>query len=123
MKKDIQNKEDIVELVNSFYSKVQKDDLLAPVFESRIKAEEWPAHLQRMYAFWNAVLFSEKGFEGNPMQKHLSLPIEEKHFNSWLQLFRQTVDELYAGPKAGEAKQRAISIAQIMNFKIGTLKT
>lgn len=122
MKGDIKNREDIVELVNSFYFKVQKDELLAPVFASRIKDEEWSAHLQRMYAFWNAILISEKGFEGNPMQKHLSLPIEEKHFNRWLHLFRETIDELYSGPKTEEAKQRANSIAQLMNFKINSLK-
>ena len=73
--------------------------------------------------FWNAILFAEKGFDGNPMQKHMTLPIDEKHFNQWLSLFHQTIDELFAGPKAEEAKQRAKSIAQIMNFKISVLKT
>ena len=119
---DIKNSDDTKLLVDSFYTKVRNDALLSPVFASRIADEAWPAHLQRMYAFWNAILFAERGFEGNPMQKHMTLPIEEKHFNQWLSLFRQTIDELFAGPKAEEAKQRAASIAQIMNFKISTLK-
>jgi hemoglobin len=65
-------------------------------------------------------LFGVRGFEGNPMQKHLSLPIDEHHFARWLQLFHSTVDRLFVGPKAEEAKKRAGSIAQIMQFKLLT---
>jgi len=122
MKTDIGDKKDIELLVNSFYSKVKKNDLLSPVFASKIPDEAWPSHLERMYNFWNAILFAEKGFDGNPMQKHMTLPIDEKHFTQWLELFRQTIDELFEGAKAEEAKTRATSIAQIMNFKITTIK-
>lgn len=122
MKNDIQNSGDIEIFVNSFYQKVMTNELLSPVFAAKIPAEAWPAHLKKMYGFWNAILFAQKGFDGNPMQKHLPLPIEEKHFAQWLTLFRKTIDDLYAGPKAEEAKQRAASIAQIMNFKIISLR-
>jgi len=123
MKGDIQNNDDVETFVNNFYKKIALDKLLSPVFNAKIREDDWPAHLKRMYQFWNAILFSERGFEGNPMQKHMSLPIEEAHFSQWLYLFSQTIDELYEGPKAQEAKQRAASIAQIMNFKITSLKT
>lgn len=123
MNNDIQNNNDIEIFVNSFYQKIMTNDLLSPIFNAKIPAGAWPAHLKKMYAFWNAILFSERGFEGNPMQKHLQLPIDEAHFGQWLLLFRQTIDELYEGPKAEEAKQRAASIAQIMNFKISTLQS
>ena len=122
MKRDIQNKVDIKNFVDRFYTKVKEDDLLSPVFASKIAAEAWPAHLERIYDFWNAILFAETGFNGNPMQKHMTLPIEEKHFDQWLELFRTTINELYQGPKAEEAKWRARSIAQIMNFKISSIK-
>ena len=122
MMKDIQDRNDIKTLVNSFYEKVRKNALLSPVFNSKIAEDAWPAHLERMYDFWNAILFAEKGFEGNPMQKHLQLPIDEKHFSTWLALFNQTINELFSGPKAEEAKKRAASIAQIMNFKIASLQ-
>ena len=121
--KDIENIDDIKFLVDQFYDRVRGNELLAPVFAAKIPAAAWPAHLQRMYAFWNAILFAERGFEGNPMQKHLQLPIDETHFSQWLALFGQTVDENFRGPKADEAKKRAASIAQIMNFKITTLRS
>ena len=123
MPHDIQNIDDIKVFVDGFYAKVRENAQLAPVFASRIKDEDWPAHLQRMYAFWNAILFAETGFNGNPMQKHMSLPIDKSHFDQWLVLFRSTIDENFAGPKAEEAKKRAASIADIMNFKIASLRT
>jgi hemoglobin len=120
--KDIEGIEDIKTFVNGFYQKVRADALLSPVFASKFPDEAWPAHLERMYAFWNAILFAERGFEGNPMQKHLRLPIGEGHFSQWLALFNETIDANFSGAKAAEAKQRAKAIAQIMNFKINTLR-
>lgn len=120
--KDISSLEDIRTFVDHFYKKVAEDALLAPVFNSKIPAEAWPVHLQRMHAFWNVILFAEKGFDGNPMRKHLALPFDNSHFSCWLALFGQTMDELFAGEKAAEAKKRAASIAQIMNFKISVLR-
>lgn len=120
--RDIENKADIKIFVNLFYQRVKENEILAPVFNSRISEDEWPVHLQRLYTFWNAILFSEAGFNGNPMEKHMTLPIGEVHFSTWLQLFNQTIDELYGGAKASEAKQRAASIAGLMRFKIDSLR-
>ena len=120
--KDITHNEDVETLVNAFYRKVRENALLAPVFAEKISDEAWPAHLQRIYAFWRAILFIEKGFEGNPMQKHLRLPVGETHFTEWLRLFDQTIDEHFAGAKADEAKRRARSIAQLMQYKISSLQ-
>ena len=121
--RDIQGRADIEILVDTFYQKVRANSLLSPIFGAKIPDEAWPSHLQRMYSFWSAILFAEKGFDGNPMQKHLKLPVEEKHFSQWLHLFIETVDENFHGPKAEEAKQRAATIAQVMNFKINTLRS
>lgn len=122
MKRDIENKSDIETFVNGFYGKVRGDELLAPVFDAKIPDTAWPEHLQRLYAFWNAILFAETGFEGNPMQKHLTLPIGREHFDRWLALFTMTIDENFAGAKSEEAKKRAASIAGIMNYKIESLR-
>lgn len=120
--KDIENITDIETFVDAFYDKVRSDDLLSPVFASKIPDAAWPVHLQKLYAFWNAILFAQTGFQGNPMQKHLSLPIEKAHFTRWLRLFAQTIDENFTGAKADEAKKRASAIAGIMNFKIESLR-
>jgi hemoglobin len=115
MKADITSRVDIERLVNSFYSKVQADDLLAPVFSH----VDWPKHLPIMYSFWTFALLGEIGYKSNMVQKHLGLPIKPEHFNQWLSLFNSTVDELFAGEKAEEAKSRAYSMAVVIQVKMG----
>ena len=121
MSRDIENTEDIKFFVDEFYRKVRADSLLSPVFASHIPEDAWPQHLERIYRFWNAILFSEKGFEGNPMEKHLPLPVGAEHFSQWLLLFNETIDKNFSGKIADLAKKRAFSIAQLILFKKKTL--
>ncbi|HPM30595.1 MAG TPA: group III truncated hemoglobin [Chryseolinea sp.] len=114
MKEDIKTREDIQVLVNEFYNKVNKDELLAPVFGH----VDWVKHLPVMYNFWSSMLLGDRTYEGNPFQKHIDLPIQSRHFNQWLLLFVKTVDENFQGAKADETKQRANSIAQIFQHKL-----
>ena len=116
--RDIATRADIEWLVNEFYAKVMKDDLLAPVFQHI----DLPHHLPVLYNFWSSVLFGDQSYKRNPFQKHIDLPITATHFDRWLLLFTGTVDEHFGGEKATEAKQRALSIAGIFQHKLGLLK-
>lgn len=117
IKQDIQNEEDIKLLVDTFYDKVNKNLLLSPIF-NEFAGVNWESHLPTMYRFWNGILFGEGGYKGNPFEKHISLPIDAKHFENWLSLFIGTVDELFEGNKADEAKQRASVIAYTFQSKL-----
>jgi len=114
-KPDISSRADIEKLVNTFYGKVRADALLAPSF-SHI---DWPSHLPLMNNFWSLTLLGEPGYRNNMVQKHLGLAIKPEHFNQWLSLFNSTVDELFAGEKAEEAKSRAYSMAVVIQAKMG----
>jgi len=118
MKKDIYTKKDVGQLVNRFYEKVQADELLAPLF-TRIN---WQLHLPVMYQFWENAIFFSGGYIGNPMAAHILLhkksTLNPVHFSRWMQLFNDTVDELFEGDKAELAKQRANSIAAVIQTKI-----
>lgn len=121
MKKDIQNKNDIIVLIDSFYEKVNADASLAYIF-SDIAKINWERHLPVMYNFWENTLFYTGTYNGNPMELHKHLhhlmPLTDEHFKQWTHLFTATVDELFAGDKAELAKQRALSIATVMQIKI-----
>lgn len=117
---DIKNIEDIVLLVDSFYKKVNSDRLLSPVFNDIAKVN-WEEHLPVMYSFWSAVLFDTSTYKGQPLASHMDLPIGTEHFRRWLELFKQTVDENFAGENAAEAKQKADSIAWIFQTKLGLI--
>lgn len=115
--KEINNIEDIILLVDRFYDKVNKDELLSPVFNVIAKVN-WPAHLPIMYSFWSAVLFDTNTYKGQPVSAHLNLPLTKELFKRWLNLFRETVDEHFQGEKAEMAKERADSIAEIFQSKL-----
>lgn len=101
-------------MVNNFYEKVQEDDLLAPLFAH----VDWPNHLPIMYNFWATMLLGDRSYTGNPFQKHILLPLQTQHFDRWLELFTQTIDENFIGEKAEEVKARAQSIAGVFQFRL-----
>lgn len=107
---DIAAEQDIKLLVDSFYQKVNADELLAPIFNDLAKVN-WAEHLPTMYRFWGSLLLRTNNYQGQPWPKHAVLPVDTAHFSRWLTLFRQTVDEHFTGPKATEAKNAAASIA------------
>ncbi len=119
--KNINNIEDIILLVDSFYEKVNKDELLSPIFNDIAKID-WNAHLPIMYNFWSAVLFDTNTYKGQPISAHMNLPIKKEHFIRWLKLFKETVDENFTGEKADMVKSRADSIAEIFQLRLGLLQ-
>ena len=116
--KDINDKEDVKVFVNAFYEKVQKDELLGPIFASRIKEGEWAVHLERMYSFWNTVLFGQIDYRGNPFSKHTKLPVFATHFQRWINLLSVTVDDYFEGEKADEVKLRAERMGNMFQTKL-----
>lgn len=115
-KTDIQNVKDIEMFVNNFYEKVRDDELLAPVFNAKIK--NWESHLIIMYKFWGSILLAEESYRGQPFFKHVNLPIEAEHFERWLQLFYETISEHFEGSTADLAIVRAEAIAHIFYSRI-----
>ena len=118
MKNDITSRDDIRLLVDRFYEKVQRDELIGPLFSH----VNWPHHLPIMYDFWSSMLLGDQSYRGNPFQKHLPLPLKSTHFDRWLQLFRETVGDNFAGEKAEEVVARAESIAGIFQLRMGLTK-
>ena len=117
MKKDIQDREDIIKLVDAFYEKVKVDPTIGHIFTD-VAHVNWDLHLPRMYDFWENILFCTGNFDGNPMMTHKSLnqkvAMDFTHFNRWNTIFNKSVDSLFKGEKAEEIKNRAMNISKAM---------
>jgi hemoglobin len=124
MKNDIQNREDLLQLVTLFYEKLLGDDTISYLFTDVAKID-LGHHLPVLVDFWDNVLFQSDTYRKNAMQPHLDLhyksPLKKEHFVTWLAYFKASVDELFDGEKAFQAKERATSIATIMQIKISQL--
>ena len=121
LKGDIKNHDDIVLLIDTFYDKVQANETIGFIFNNVVQVS-WPHHLPKMYSFWGSLLLGEHSYTGNPMARHIELgkvtAMTQTQFTAWLNLFTATVDELFTGEKAEEAKTRAGNIAGLMLHKI-----
>jgi hemoglobin len=99
-------------LVRCFYGRVRQDELLAPIFAAAI--DDWEPHLARMVDFWSSVALMTGRYHGRPMQKHLPLPLEARHFERWLELFRSTAEEVCPREGASHVIAAAERIAHNM---------
>lgn len=109
--RELKNREDLIELLDAFYAKVRMDPLIGTVFNDLAKVN-WEEHLPKIYNFWDTLLFGAENYRGRPFPPHLPLDLEAKHFQRWLHLFFETVDEKFAGLKADEIKSRAFMIGR-----------
>jgi len=111
--KDIENQKDIEQLVEEFYNKLLKIPSVKPVFDGL----DFKTHVPRIVAFWSMVLLDIEGYKTNVFDKHLHLPLNSQHFDTWLETFTETVNQLFKGEKADLAIQRATVLTYTFKSK------
>lgn len=114
---DITRVEDIRRLVDAFYVDVRKNPVIGPIFIGAIR-DAWPEHLEKMVRFWQTVILGIPAYTGNPFPLHAKMPLEQKHFDTWLALWTGAVDRLFAGKGAEEAKTKARTMAIMFISKL-----
>lgn len=120
-KTDIRNREDLYLLMKTFYEKLLADKSIGYLFTDVAKID-LDHHLPILVDFWDSLLFQSDTYRKNAMQPHMVLhsksPLQKHHFETWLRYFKETVDHLFEGEKAFIAKERATSIATMMQLKL-----
>lgn len=118
---DLRDCDDVEALVREFYGRAFADPLLGPVFVD-IARMDLDAHLPVMCDFWETVLFRAGTYRRNAFTVHVDLhrrvDLTSAHFQRWLTLWTQTVDDLYAGPVASHAKVQAARIAESIHRRL-----
>ena len=118
-------KEHIKELVTHFYSRVQKDELLSPVF-NEIARVDWEHHIPLLCQFWNSIMLKTNEYHGKAYLKHVLLQkqaeIHEAHFDRWLNLFRQEAIRHLPKKAAKEIIAKALLIAKSLSYGMFIIK-
>ena len=123
-KKDVTIREDVFFLVNTFYDKIKKDEMLGPIFNGMIK--DWDKHMVLLTDFWSSQLFIERTYHRNPIEIHRKVDayanhsINEQHFGKWLNYWIQTLDEHFEGDNVFILKNRARKMASFIHVDIFT---
>lgn len=122
MKKDISTREDLLALVKAFYEKIKKDKTLGPIFIKII--HDWPKHIEHITDFWQSQLLFNKRYRGNPAEAHIKVDqaeqggITPEHFGLWMNLWFETIDEMFGGEVANRAKHNARKMNTHLYLKI-----
>lgn len=121
MKKDISAREEIIELLERFYSTAFSDDMIGHFF-TEVVPLNLETHIPVIADFWEAIVFNTQAYRKNVMEVHQHIhhlsAIKKEHLDRWLEIFAATIDETYEGRNAELMKQRARSIATLMNIKL-----
>jgi hemoglobin len=103
-------------LVHAFYGRVRADDQIGPIF-ARVIGPDWDVHLAKMCDFWSSVMLLTGRYKGQPMVAHMRLKmIRPEHFARWLELFRQTANDLCTPQIAALFIARAENIARSLQL-------
>jgi hemoglobin len=111
---DIETENDIDLLVEKFYAKIQLNENLAPFFVNT----NWELHLPRMKAFWYFILLDKPGFKGNIYDSHVNRNIKTAHFEHWVELFIETVNDNFKGENAIKAVEKAKELSILFSWKL-----
>lgn len=105
-------------LLELFYSRVRADRELGPVFDGAV--HDWPAHLARLADFWSSVMLTSGRYKGNPMLMHLKHgdSITASMFARWLELWKETTDELLPPATARGMQAKADRIAESLQLAL-----
>ncbi|QCX01319.1 group III truncated hemoglobin [Aggregatimonas sangjinii] len=121
-KADIANRSEIALLVRTFYSKIRKHSELGPIFETVIT--DWEEHFELLTDFWETQLFLKRKYHGNPVTVHQEVDkkvnhtVTSEHFGQWLNLWFETLDELFEGENTWIVKNRAQKMSTMLFMKI-----
>jgi len=121
MKKDIGSREDIVNLLEAFYTKAFADDLIGKFF-TEVMPLDLETHIPLIADFWESIVFGTFSYQKNVMEVHRLIheksAIRKEHLDRWVKLFSETMNSKCEGPNATLMLQRARSVATLMDIKL-----
>jgi hemoglobin len=118
---DIDNRGDCERLVRAFYTRVLTDPIIGFIFTD-VAHLDVEAHVGVIASFWETILLGAQSYGGGAFRPHAELNAKVRlrsgHFERWLVLWRETVDELFIGERAELAKAHAQRVARAFHRRL-----
>lgn len=118
---DIRDRDDCERLVRTFYGRALADPVIGFLFTDVAKLD-LDEHVPVITSFWETMLLGERTYGGGAFGVHANLhrqvPLRAGHFVRWLTLWSMSVDELFEGPVAEEAKRHAERVANAFHRRL-----
>ena len=121
MKKDIETRDELEKFLWAFYERAFADELIGRFF-TEVVPLDLDTHVPVIANFWESVAFDRPSYRKNVMEVHQHIhqlsSIRKEHLDRWVKLFTETLAESFDGPRAELMKQKARSIATLMDIKL-----
>lgn len=121
MKKDIETRKELEDFLWAFYKKAFADELIGRFF-TEVVPLDLDTHVPVIANFWESVAFNKPSYRKNVMEVHQHIhhlcKIKKEHLDRWVKIFTETLDENFEGSRTELMKQRARSIATLMDIKL-----
>jgi hemoglobin len=110
--------EQIRAMVERFYTRIQADELLGPIFGEIV--QDWEAHYDKMTRFWSSAVLHAGTYSGRPFEAHKFGGLEKRHFERWIELFTQVVNAMFEPKDAAVFLDLGTKMASSIAMRIGT---
>lgn len=121
VKKDIETREELERFLWLFYETAFADELIGHFF-TEVVPLDLDTHIPIIANFWESVAFNKPSYRKNVMEVHQHIhslsKIRKEHLERWVQIFTGKLDDQFYGPRTELMKQRARSIATLMDIKL-----
>jgi hemoglobin len=122
---DIETRADCERLVRAFYGRALTDPVIGFFFTDIAKLD-LEKHVPQLTSFWETMLLDAYSYNGRPFRPHIDLnmkaQIKRGHFERWLYLWGQTVDQLFEGERAELAKSHATRVASSFESRLRSIE-
>ena len=124
-RRDIETRADCEQLVRAFYGRALTDPMIGWIFTDVAKLD-LEQHVPTITSFWETMLLGARSYGGGAFAPHADIHFRaggtrKPHFERWLILWRASVDELFAGDRAEEAKAAALRVGAAFHRRLQTL--
>lgn len=105
-------------LIEQFYERVKADALLGPVFDAAV--HDWDDHHARLTDFWSSIMRMSGRYKGSPLAMHLRHAqfMTRHRFERWLEIWRETTDEMLPPPVAAAIQAKAARMAESFQLAV-----
>ncbi|WP_320670888.1 group III truncated hemoglobin [Patulibacter defluvii] len=123
-RRDIEDRADCERLVRAFYGRALADPFIGWIFTD-VAHLDLESHVPRITSFWETILLGAQSYGGGAFHPHATLhakvELRAGHFDRWLALWTTTVDELFAGERAEQAKAHAHRVGRAFHRRLNGL--
>jgi hemoglobin len=102
-------------LIRAFYATARTDPVIGTLFDG---VDDWEHHIATITEFWSSVALMTGTYHGQPMARHVKLPLQPEHFSRWLTLFEQAARATCTKEGADLLMEKARRIAQSLQLGV-----